>query len=223
MAELVDALASGASVLRDVEVQVLSRVPSKEDLPRSFLFATLPGMPHIHTGAGQHDTTVSAFIIRMVDEQPKILLHMHKKFNKLLQPGGHVELHENPWQAIAHELLEETGYRLDQLDVLQPVGMLTELPGETIHPIPCIVNTHEIDNGGVPHHHTDSAYAFVTTSEPLRVPASGESTDLRWLSLADIDALPRSSLYDDTRILCRHIVTVTLRDWQPLPVTAFHA
>ena len=27
MAELVDALASGASVLRDVEVQVLSRVP----------------------------------------------------------------------------------------------------------------------------------------------------------------------------------------------------
>ena len=32
VAELVDALASGASVLRDVEVQVLSSVPNKEDL-----------------------------------------------------------------------------------------------------------------------------------------------------------------------------------------------
>ena len=38
VAELVDALASGASVLRDVEVQVLSSVPNKKDLSGSFLF-----------------------------------------------------------------------------------------------------------------------------------------------------------------------------------------
>ena len=41
VAELVDALASGASVLRDVEVQVLSRVPKKEDPNGSFFIATL--------------------------------------------------------------------------------------------------------------------------------------------------------------------------------------
>ena len=39
MAELVDALASGASVLRDVEVQVLSSVPNKNrDALSLFLF-----------------------------------------------------------------------------------------------------------------------------------------------------------------------------------------
>ena len=35
MAELVDALASGASVPRDVEVQVLSSVPTKNETKRS--------------------------------------------------------------------------------------------------------------------------------------------------------------------------------------------
>ena len=35
VAELVDALASGASVLRDVEVQVLSRVPNKKETSES--------------------------------------------------------------------------------------------------------------------------------------------------------------------------------------------
>ncbi len=39
VAELVDALASGASVLRDVEVQVLSSVPNKEDLFGLFCLA----------------------------------------------------------------------------------------------------------------------------------------------------------------------------------------
>ena len=43
MAELVDALASGASVLRDVEVQVLSSVPKVKDGSKdpSFTFDVL--------------------------------------------------------------------------------------------------------------------------------------------------------------------------------------
>ena len=58
-------------------------------------------MAHIHNEPGQHDLTVSAFIINVSDkENPKILLCRHKKLGKLLQPGGHVELDENPWQAV---------------------------------------------------------------------------------------------------------------------------
>jgi 8-oxo-dGTP pyrophosphatase MutT (NUDIX family) len=56
-------------------------------------------MPHIHTGPGEHDHTASAVIIRNESDGPKVLLHLHKKLNRLLQPGGHVELHETPWQA----------------------------------------------------------------------------------------------------------------------------
>ena len=35
---MVDALASGASVLRDVEVQVLSRVPKKNEIYNDLIF-----------------------------------------------------------------------------------------------------------------------------------------------------------------------------------------
>ena len=65
-------------------------------------------MPHIHTKPGQHDHTVSAFIVRLDGKQPRILLHRHKKSGVYMQFGGHIELHENPWQAISHELLEES-------------------------------------------------------------------------------------------------------------------
>ena len=53
-------------------------------------------MPHIHTEPGQHDHTVGAFIICLGNNSPKILLHMHKKLNKLLPIGGHIELNEAP-------------------------------------------------------------------------------------------------------------------------------
>ena len=46
MAELVDALASGASARMGVEVQVLSRVPNKEDLRG--LFCLVPNGIFLH-------------------------------------------------------------------------------------------------------------------------------------------------------------------------------
>lgn len=185
------------------------------------MFATLPYMPHIHTASGQYDITVSAFIVRLIDDTPHVLLHMHKKFEKLLQPGGHVELHENPWQAIAHELTEETGYTLEQLTVLQPAGILMELPGEVVHPIPCIVNTHAVDNISSAHYHTDSAYAFYASEPPVSPPVEGESTDLRWLNLHDVTALPESAIYEDTRLICQHVINVVSQEWHHYPTSSF--
>jgi len=63
-------------------------------------------MAHIHTQPGQHDHTASAYIVRTDFDEPKIMLHLHRKIGKYLQFGGHVELHETPWQAVVHELRE---------------------------------------------------------------------------------------------------------------------
>lgn len=178
-------------------------------------------MPHIHTQPGQHDMTTSAFIIRMIDEVPHLLLHLHKKHGKLLQPGGHVELTETPWQAIAHELEEETGYSLGELDILQPKGMMTSLAGIVMHPVPSTLNTHLIDNQQEPHYHTDMAFTFVAANAPARQPHEGESQDLRWLTLEEIDSLDSSEIYPDTVELCRHAVGITLQDWVSLPANSF--
>ncbi len=50
-----------------------------------------------------------------------------------------MELNETPWQAVAHELTEETGYELGQLSILQPVDRIESLPKIVVHPAPVLI------------------------------------------------------------------------------------
>jgi 8-oxo-dGTP diphosphatase len=184
-------------------------------------------MPHIHTEPGQHDHTVSAYILRYDGElgedlvNLRLLLHMHKKLGVLLHPGGHVELHENPWAALTHEILEETGYDMDQLVLVQPnMPMVTKLsnPSAILHPLPFYSNTHdantsELGKGG--HRHTDTTYIFLTGEFPRHPLGEDESQDLRWLTLSDIENLPNnevSAVVKDAAPIAFHLISET-QDW----------
>lgn len=50
----------------------------------------------------------SCFVIN----EGKILLIYHKKFNKYIQPGGHINEGEEPYEAAIREVLEETGINI---------------------------------------------------------------------------------------------------------------
>jgi 8-oxo-dGTP pyrophosphatase MutT (NUDIX family) len=50
----------------------------------------------------------SCFVI----DNNSILLIFHKKFGKYLQPGGHIEGDEEPYQTAIREVLEETGIEI---------------------------------------------------------------------------------------------------------------
>lgn len=176
-------------------------------------------MPHIHTKPGQHDLTASAVIIRDDMDELRVLLHMHKKHQRLLQPGGHVELDESPWQAIAHELEEETGYMLDQLDVLQPRLRIKNSDKMTVHPQPLLINTHPIGDG---HFHTDIAFLFLAHEDPRRLPHEGESDDLRWLSLAEIQQVSSDMIYDDTRQITSEALQHFAKEWEPVVTSSFN-
>lgn len=177
-------------------------------------------MPHIHTKQGQHDLTASAFILREESAETKVLLHVHKKYGKLLQPGGHVELHENVWQAIIHEIAEETGYEASQLRVLQPRDRVTTLTGVTIHPQPMSINTHAIPGG---HFHTDIAFIFVTDGLPNMPLSEGESTDLRWLTNRQVQALGDDEIYPDTKQLVNHVFNTCLPAWEIVPMSDYES
>ena len=140
-------------------------------------------MPHIHTKPDQHDMTVSAYIIRQDQGTRKCLVHFHKKIEKLMQIGGHIELTETPWQALAHEVEEESGYCLEELSILQPTPKRLADEENVTHPIPFALNTHNVGNE---HYHSDLCYGLVAKALPKKKSADSESDDLRWLTRGEL-------------------------------------
>lgn len=173
-------------------------------------------MPHIHRGPGEHDLTASAFVVRDDFEEPKLLLHMHKVLNKLLQPGGHVEPHENPWKAIEHELYEEAGYTFGELEVLQPKDRLMSLSGAALHPVPIVVNTHNFKESNF-HKHTDISFAFLAHAAPQFQPACGESKDLRWLNLDELNSLDETHIIENIREIGNFVLQHVYPNWERTP------
>lgn len=177
-------------------------------------------MPHIHTEDGHHDLTASAIIIRSDTPEPTAMLHMHKKLNKFLQFGGHVELDETPWQAINHELKEESGYDLSQLKVLQPKKRIFFETAGLQHPIPVCLNTHPFNEEGK-HFHTDLTFALTTDQQPSSLPAEGESVDIRLFTKAELNALPDSDIHPDIRNILIFVMNECMKNWEQVPTSDF--
>ena len=176
-------------------------------------------MPHIHTEPDQHDMTISAYVIRTNEAESKVLVHMHLKHHKLLQVGGHIELNETPWHAVAHELAEESGYTLDELQVLQPDDEPVVVDGAIVHPVPVLMNTHKISDG---HYHSDLCYAFVADKPPKLNIADGESADIRWLTLAELhQEAKRGVAARDVLALYEIIVSRYLNRYHRVPASRF--
>ena len=92
-----------------------------------------------------------------------VVLHLHKRLSIWLQPGGHIDSGEMPWQAAAREAIEETGL---------PVTAGAE-PDHLLH-----VDVHPGPRG---HTHLDVRY-HLTAPAAVPTPPAGESQDVRWFS-----------------------------------------
>lgn len=175
-------------------------------------------MPHIHTKPGQHDNTVSGFIMRTDLEEPKLLLHKHKKLGRYIQFGGHVELHETPWQALVHELREESGYEVSQLSLLQPKGRIKSLSNVALHPVAVYHLTHSFDDD---HFHTDLGYAFVAKGEPKSDIADDESNEILMVTRLELANLPVAQTFESVREAGLFIFDVCLNEWVTADIDNF--
>jgi 8-oxo-dGTP pyrophosphatase MutT (NUDIX family) len=179
-------------------------------------------MPHIHTGPGQHDITASAFIVRLDTPEPTIMLHLHKLLGKYLQFGGHVELHETPWQAVTHELREESGYDIDQLEIYQPKNRLVQLSGAVVHPIPSVFLTVRF-KPDMDHYHTDIEYAVVANEAPRNQVAEGESSIIRLYTRNEIALLSNEDIFEDVREICLYILDTIVNTHERVAASKFSA
>lgn len=179
-------------------------------------------MAHIHTDHGQHDHTASAFIIRTDFDEPKLMLHLHKKLGVYLQFGGHIELDENPWQAVCHELLEESGYDMDQLKILQPKERIKKLGYDDVivHPVPVCHNTHAFDKQRS-HFHIDLGYGFVASEPPKHKIGQNESADIRYVSRSELENMPESEMYRNIVTIGLFIFDTCLPKWEQVDTVSF--
>jgi 8-oxo-dGTP pyrophosphatase MutT (NUDIX family) len=107
-----------------------------------------------------------------------VVLHRHKRLGLWLQPGGHLEPGETPWEAAWRESGEETGLQLEWLggDPAGPLGM----------PPLAHVDVHD---GGRGHTHLDLRYLLAVPGDDEPAPPPGESQDVRWFGWQEAVAI----------------------------------
>jgi 8-oxo-dGTP pyrophosphatase MutT (NUDIX family) len=110
--------------------------------------------------------TASCFI---VDGDGRLLLHHHRRLNRWLQMGGHVEPGELPHVAALREGIEESG--LLDLELTPPA--IFDLD---IHTIPAA-------KGEPDHDHFDVRYVARTASPDAIAIDRSESNELAWVTL----------------------------------------
>lgn len=157
-------------------------------------------MAHIHE---LYDLTTSAFILHPT--LPQILLLKHNKLNSWLQPGGHVELNEDPLEALERELQEETGLTPDQYEILEPAEHPRPVGGNnTALPLPFYLNVHTVSTDKN-HRHIDICYLVQAKTAKLTSTPDGAS-DIKWLSRSQIGQLhDANEMFPDTFQICEWV------------------
>jgi len=137
-----------------------------------------PQDPFVRTTLPAH-VTASAMVFD--PRHHVLLLHLHRRLDRWLQPGGHIEPGERPEDAVLRETAEETGIAAHHA----PAG-----------PIVIHLDEHPGPDG---HIHLDLRYLLIAERDAPMI-GLGEATGdgpgptLRWVALPDVAALTDRSL-----------------------------
>jgi ADP-ribose pyrophosphatase YjhB (NUDIX family) len=147
-------------------------------------------MAHIHEYI---DFTVVAFIVY----GNKVLLVFHKKLQRWLPVGGHIELDEDPEQALFREILEECGLEVEVLSTkpnFKDAGRKALLT-------PNFLDIHDISDT---HKHIGLTYFAKAKSDKVKL-AEQEHDDIRWFTEQDLNN-PEFAITDDIKFYVKEAV-----------------
>jgi ADP-ribose pyrophosphatase YjhB (NUDIX family) len=146
-------------------------------------------MPHIHE---EYDFVVEVFIVY----KDKVLLVHHPRYDKWIPMGGHVELDEDPEQALFREIKEETGL---EVEILATKPDIHE-EGRKFLYTPNFLDMH---TANAPHKHIGLIYFAKAKNDKYVL--SDEHSEINWLSLDDLDN-PKYDLHESIKFTCREAI-----------------
>ena len=131
-------------------------------------------MPHIHD---KIDFTVAIFVV----QDGQVLLIHHRKLDKWLPLGGHIELDEDPEAAALREAREESGLEVELVGERPP----TTEPGTRALIAPRFLDIHRISDT---HEHIGLIYWARPKTGSVLLSAE-EHHHIRWCTEEELSAL----------------------------------
>ena len=132
----------------------------------------------------------SAFVINPLDK--KILLVKHKKYNKWVQPGGHIEFDELPEETAIREVYEETGVKV------KLVGERFPREDDFIKPLGIQRNSNKMGDL-----HIDIIYYGVPVNKIETHVLNTENKAVKWFSREELDKI---DVFPDIKITMDYIL-----------------
>jgi 8-oxo-dGTP pyrophosphatase MutT (NUDIX family) len=132
-------------------------------------------MAHIHE---KIDYAAMAYLV--FDD--KVLLVHHKELDMWLPVGGHIELDENPEQALFREIEEESGLGKEEVEILSERPTLQVADRKFLF-TPSYLDIHPIKEG---HDHIGLIY-FAKAKRGEVVLNESEHHEIRWFSGEELD------------------------------------
>lgn len=156
-------------MMDSVSLALAGRIPV-DDRERASIAAFLDAVKRLERPFDEHADLTHVTGSAIVVGPRGVVLHLHKRLGIWLQPGGHIDEGETPWDAALREAEEETG-----LEVRHPAA----------GPLLVHVDVHPGPRG---HTHLDLRYLLeADDAEPA--PPPEESQDVRWFSWDDAIAV----------------------------------
>ncbi len=165
--------------------------------------------------------TATGFVV----QGDRTLLHWHKRLHQWMPPGGHIEPHEDPVQAVLREIREETGVSTEIIPSAPPLPFA--YPGQVEPPYAILLE--DSAEPGEPHQHIDLIY-FCRLLDSLPAERRGDAhdrpaSDFHWVDEAtlhanqplDLAACPprRIPIAEDVRLLALKAIETARRSPDP--------
>lgn len=149
--------------------------------------------------------TATAFVI---DSQKRVLLMWHKRLQRWMPPGGHIDENETPEETARRECVEETGLDVEIVGDAQPdlferavrEGRMLKKPLAML-----LENIPASEERGEPaHEHMDFLFLAKPLDETQALQmAEAEADRLKWFTQEEIDTLPDEEIFQNVRAYVR--------------------